>query len=83
MADILLLQRKEWRNNSRKNDKTEAKKKQCPVVEVTGNRSKVQCSEEQNCIGTWNVRSMNQGKSDVVKREVARVNINILAISEL
>ena len=73
----------EWRNNSRKNDKTEAKKKQCPVVEVTGNRSKVQCSEEQNCIGTWNVRPMNQGKLEVDKQEMARVNIDILGISEL
>ena len=58
-------------------------KKQHPVVGVTGDRSKVQCCEEQYCIGTWNVRSMNQGKLEVVKQEMARVNINILGISEL
>ena len=70
------------RNNSRKNEETEPKQKQRPVVDVTGDRSKVQCSKEQYCIGTWNVRSMNQGKLEVVKQEMARVNINILGISE-
>ena len=50
---------------------------------MTGDRSKVQCYKEQYCIGTWNVRSMNQGKLEVVKREMARVNINIPGISEL
>ena len=57
--------------------------KQQPVVDVTGNRSKVQCCKEQYCIGTWNVRSMNQGKLEVVKQEMARVIIDILGISEL
>ena len=52
-------------------------------MDVTGNRSKVQCYKEQYCIGTWNVRSMNQGKFKVVKQVVARVNIGILGISEL
>jgi len=52
-------------------------------VDVTGNGSKVQCYKEEYCIGTWNVRSMNQGKLEVVKQEMARVNINILGISEL
>ena len=52
-------------------------------MDVTGNGSKVQCCKEQYCIGTWNVRSMNQGKSEVVTEEMARVNINILGISEL
>ena len=52
-------------------------------MDVTGDRSKVQCCKEQYCIGTWNVRSMNQGKFEVVKQEMARVNINILGISEL
>ena len=52
----------QWRNNSRKNEVMEPKKKQHPVVDVTGDRSKVQCCKEQYCIGTWNVRSMNQGK---------------------
>ena len=74
---------KEWRNNSRKNEEMEPKWKQCPVVDVTGDRSKVQCCKEQYCIGIWNVRSMNHGKSEVVKQEMARVNIDILGISEL
>ena len=63
--------------------KTETKQKQHPVVDVTGDESKVQCCKEQYCIGTWNVRFMNQGKLKVVKQEVARVNINILGIGEL
>ena len=70
-------------NNSRKNEETEPKKKQCPVVDMTGNGSKVQCCKEQYCIGTWNVRSVNQGKLEVVKQEMARVNKDILGISEL
>ena len=53
------------------------------AVDVTGDRSKIQCCKEQYCIGTWNVRSMNQGKLEVVKQEMARVNIDILGISEL
>ena len=61
----------------------EPKQKQYPVVDVTGDRSKVQCSKEQHCIGTGNVRSMNQGKLEVVKQEMVRVNVNILGISEL
>ena len=52
----------EWSNNSRKNEEMEPKEKQYPAVDVTGDRSKVQCCKEQYCIGTWNVRSMNQGK---------------------
>ena len=63
--------------------KRQPKQKQCPVVDVTGDVSKVQCCKEQYCIGTWNVRSINQGKLEVLKQEVARVNINILGISEL
>ena len=59
------------------------KQKQYPVVDVTGDRSKVQCCKGQYCIGTWNVRSMNQGKLRVVKQEKARVNVDILGISEL
>ena len=59
------------------------KQKWCSVVDVSGGETKVQCRKEQYCIGTWNVRSMNQGKLDVVKWEMARVNINILGISEL
>ena len=57
--------------------------KQYPVVDVTGDRSQVGCCREQYYIGTWNVRSMNQGKLEVVKQEMVRVNINILGISEL
>ena len=71
----------EWRNNSRKNEGMEPKQKQYPVVDVTGDRSKVRCCKEQYCIGTWNVRFMNQGKLEVVKQEMARVNRNILGIS--
>ena len=52
-------------------------------MDVTGDRSKVQCCKEQYCIGTWNVRSMNQGKLEVLKQEMARVNVDILGISEL
>ena len=54
-----------------------------PAVDVTGDRSKIRCCKEQYCIGTWNVRSMNQGKLEVVKQETAGVNIDILGISEL
>ena len=61
----------------------EPKQKQYPAVDVTGDRSKVQCYKEQYCTGTWNVRSMNQGKLEVVKQEMARVNIDILGISKL
>ena len=61
----------------------EPKQKQHAVVDVTGDRSKVQRCKEQYCIGTWNVRSMNQGKLEGVKQEMARVNVNILGISEL
>ena len=73
----------QWRNNSRKKEETEPKQKQHPVVDVAGDRSKVPCCKEQDCIGTWNVRSMNQGKLEVVKQERARLNVNILGISEL
>ena len=52
-------------------------------MDVIGDRSKVRCCKEQSCIGTWNVRSMNQGKLEVVKQEMARMNVDILGISEL
>ena len=61
----------------------ERKQKQYLVVDVTGDRSKVRCCTEQYCIGTWNVRCMNQGKLEVVKQEMARVNIDILGTSEI
>ena len=75
--------REEWRNNSRNNEETESKQKQHPVVDVTGDESKVQCCKEQYGIGTCNVRSRKQGNLEVVKQEMARVNSAILGISEL
>ena len=68
----------QWRNNSRKNEETKPKQKQHPVVDVTGDGSKFRCCREQHCLGTW-----NQGKLEVIKQEMARVNINMLGISEL
>ena len=73
----------QWRNNPGKNEGMEPKQKQHQAVDVTGDRSKVRCWKEQYCIGTWNVRSMNQGKLEVVKQEMARVNVDILGISKL
>ena len=73
----------EWRNSSRKNEEAEPKQNQHPVVDMTGDGSKVWYCKEQYCIGTWNVRSVNQGKLKVVKQEIARVNVDILGISEL
>ena len=64
----------QWRNNSRKNE---------GMVDVTGDRGKVRCCKEQYCIGIWNVRSMKQGKLEVVKQEMARVNEDFLGISKL
>ena len=69
-----------WRNNSWKNEEMGPKQRQQPVVDVTDDGSKVQCCKEQYCIGTWNVRSMNW---KVVKQVMARVNVDILGISEL
>ena len=73
----------QWRNNSKKNEKIEPKQKQHPAVNVTGDGSKVQCCKEQYYIGTFNVRSMNQGELEVIKQEMARVNVNILGVSKL
>ena len=61
----------------------EPKQKQYPVVNGTGDRSKIQCCKEQYCIGTWNVRSMNQGKLELIKQEMARVSVDILGINKL
>ena len=66
-----------------KNEEMEPKQKQHPIMGMTGDGSEVQCCKEQYHIGTWNVRSVNQSKLEVVKQEMARVNINILGISEL
>ena len=73
----------QWRNNSRKNEAMESKQKQHTVVNMTGDGSKLRCCKEQYCMGIWNVRSMNQGKWEVVKQEMARVNVNTLGINEL
>ena len=75
--------REEWRNKSRKKEEMEPKQNQCPVVDVTGDISKVRCCKEQYCIGTWNVRSMNQGKLQVIKQEMVRVKVDILGIGEI
>ena len=75
--------REEWKNNSRKNEDMEPNQKQHSVVNVTGDGSKAQCCKEQYCIGTWNVRFRSQGKLEVAKQEMARVNLDILRISEL
>ena len=73
----------QWRNNSRKNEGMEPNQKQHPIVNGTGDGSRVRCCKEQYCIGTWNVRSMNQSKMEVVKQEMAKVNIENLGITEL
>ena len=65
----------QWRNNSRKNEEIEPKQKQHPVVDVTGDGSKVWSCKEQYCIGTWNARSTNQGKLEVVKQAMVRMNM--------
>ena len=62
----------QWRNNSRQKEGMEPKQKHHPVVDVTGDRGKVRCCKEQYCIGTWNVRSINQGKLEVVKQEISK-----------
>ena len=68
--------------NSRKNEEMVPKQKKDPLVDVTGDGSKVRCNKEQYCIGTWNVRSMNKGKLEVVKQEMASMNIGFLGISK-
>ena len=83
IAPVEKKSEEEWENNSRKNEEMEQKWKQYPLVDVTGDGSEIRCCKEQHCMGTWNVRSMNQSKVEVVKQEVASVNINVLWISEL
>ena len=84
LAEVQYATGDQWRmKESRKNEGMEPKQKKYPVVDVTGDRSKVRCCKKQYCIGTWNVRSMNQGKLEVVKQEMARVNLDILGISKL
>ena len=78
MPNVLL---EKSRDSSRRNEEAELKRKHHPAVDVSGGESKVRCCKEQYCIGTWNARSMNQGKLEVVKQEMARVNTDILGIS--
>ena len=73
----------QWRNHSRKNEETQPKQKQHLAVDVTGDGSIVQCCKEQYFIGSRKVRYMNQGRLEVVKQEMARVNINLLGNSGL
>ena len=73
----------QWRHKYRKNEGVEPKQRQHPVMDGTGDRGKIQCCREQYCIGTWIVRSMNQGKLESVKQKMSRMNINILGIREL
>ena len=73
----------QWRNNSRKNEGMEPKQRQHPVLDWTGDRSKIRCYREGYCIGTWIVRSITQGKLEAVKKEMSGVNVDILGISEL
>ena len=83
---VLLLQNAtgdQWRNNSRKNEEMGPKEKQHPVEDMTVDGDKVWCCTEQYCIGTCNAMFMNQGKLEVVTQEMARVNVNILWVSEL
>ena len=74
---------RDQRNSSRRNKEAEPKQKQCPVVDVPGGESKVRYCKEQYYIGTWNVRSVNQGNLEVIKQEMTRVNIDISGMSEL
>ena len=86
LEDVQYATGEEWweiTNSSRKNKVAWPKQKHCSVVDVSGGESKIQCYKELYYIGTWNVRFMNQSKLNTVKQEMARVNINILGISEL
>ena len=73
--------REEQKNNSIKKEEAGPKQKFYSIVDVSGDENNVPCYKEKYCIGTWNVRSMNQGKLDVVKQEMARMNIDILGIT--
>ena len=69
--------------NSKSNEEAESKQKQWRAVDVSGDGSKVWCYKEKYSVGTWNIRAMNQGKLEVVKQGMARINIDILEINEL
>ena len=81
MSNIPNATREEQRNSCRKNEEAGSNRKGHSVVDVSWGESKVQCCKEQYCMGTWNIRSMNQGKLDVIRQEMARVNTDILGIS--
>ena len=83
LVDVQYASEEGWRNSSRKNEDAEWKQKWRSVVDVSGGESKVWSSKEQYCIENWNVSFMNQGKLEMVRQEMARVNINILGINEL
>ena len=83
MIAVQYTTREEWRNSSRRNGEVGLKQNPHPVLDESGGESKVRCCKEQYCIDTWNVRSMNQGKLNMVKQEMVRVNIDILEISGL
>ena len=86
LEDVQYPAEEEWRaitNSFRKKEVAWSKQKCCSVVDVSGSEYKVQCCKEQYYIVIWNVRSTNQAKLDMVKQEMARVNIGILEISEL
>ena len=72
-----------WRNNSRKNEEMTPTQKQHPVLDGTGDESKVWCDKQLYCKGIWNVNSLNQSKFKVIKQEMARVDIEILGIGQL
>ena len=83
---VQYVTREEWRrttNSPKQNKMAGLKWKQCSAVDVSGDKSKIWCCKEQYCTGTWNVRSMNQGKLGMVKQEMVRINIDIIRISEL
>ena len=69
-------------NSPRKNETSGSKRKWRSAVDVYGEENKIWCCKEQYCMGTWNARSMNQGKLDVVKQEMVRINTGIFEISE-
>ena len=83
LVGVQYVAREEWRNSSIRNEEAGLKQKYCSVVYGSGAESEVQIGKEQYCIETWSVKSLNQGKLEVVKQELARVNIDILGISEL
>ena len=83
LVEVQFATGEEQRNSSRKNEEAEANRKHHPAVGVSGGESKVRCCKEKYCLGPWNIRFMNQGKLNVVKQEMGRVNTDSSAITEL